>query len=793
MNLVVGSSWSPLQFPSSSLCSQSSVFLYARNAETKRRNRVSTMASLRQDDFDENVSNKRRAVLLVGISVLPFLKLRATALEGLVTNPRTNSRSKLGPPPNPTISGNQETRGILPEESVLNAPVESQKSELPLQRDPPSNPFLSLLNALGIFGTAVLAPLYALTQKDKKASVATIESMKNRLSEKEASILSLKKEFESKLQKEQEERTKLLKTAKEEQQVLMNQLNSANSTITGLGQELKNEKKLIEELKVQIDSLQSSLLKAGEDKSAVEEKLKEKLDSIEALQDRVNLLSLELQDKNDSVQQFRSSLAEKEMELKNLNSIYKQTKDELVKAEAEVKGLRDELLKNKKELELRSTLVDELNATVSSLIVETDDSKRKIDDVQKEYDDLKLSSEKKAAFEAKLLGETEEELHELKEKHELAQNEVRGSQTTIAKLTQEKDDLKKMLDVELSNVENLKRELATTQETLGKTRNEASDLENQLVQSTNLCSGLESEISRVKADFAEIRETFQKSLDEAKQSSEVLASELTASKELLKKTSEELQIVTHQLAAATENRNSLQKELVDIYKKAEATANDLKEEKNVVASLNNELQALEKQILKDKEARKSLEIDLEEATKSLDDMNRNVLTLSRDLDNANSHISSLKDEKEVLYKSLTEQKNVAQEARENMEDAHNLVMRLGQERDSLDKKAKKLEEELGSAKGEVLRLRSKINSSKLLVNDQHPQKSEEENNFPDTTKRTGRRRKDGSTNSDDEDNDTNTAKRTGRRRKDDLSNSDDEDNVTVAAKRTGRRRKASSE
>lgn len=86
MNLAVGSSWPLLQFPSSSLCSQSSVFLYARNADTKRRNRVSTMASLRQDDFNENVSKKRRAVLLVGISVLPFLKLRARALEDLVTS-----------------------------------------------------------------------------------------------------------------------------------------------------------------------------------------------------------------------------------------------------------------------------------------------------------------------------------------------------------------------------------------------------------------------------------------------------------------------------------------------------------------------------------------------------------------------------------------------------------------------------------------------------------------------------------------------------------------------------------
>ena len=98
-------------------------------------------------------------------------------------------------------------------------------------------------------------------------------------------------------------------------------------------------------------------------------------------------------------------------------------------------------------------------------------------------------------------------------------------------------------------------------------------------------------------------------------------------------------------------------------------------------------------------------------------MNRNILKLSEDLERANAKISSLEDEKMVLYKTLTEQKNASKEARENMEDAHNLVMALGKERESLEKRAKKLEEDLASAKGEILRLRSQINSSKVPVND----------------------------------------------------------------------------
>jgi hypothetical protein len=53
-------------------------------------------------------------------------------------------------------------------------------------------------------------------------------------------------------------------------------------------------------------------------------------------------------------------------------------------------------------------------------------------------------------------------------------------------------------------------------------------------------------------------------------------------------------------------------------------------------------------------------------------------------------------------------------------------VRLGKEREGLDRKGKKLEEELASAKGEILRLRSKINSSNTAVNDQERQKTEAE-------------------------------------------------------------------
>lgn len=66
-------------FPSSS----SRAFLlhsFPRNAESKPR-RTLAMASAREDDSTEAISCQRRAYLFVAISVIPFLKLSAGALD----------------------------------------------------------------------------------------------------------------------------------------------------------------------------------------------------------------------------------------------------------------------------------------------------------------------------------------------------------------------------------------------------------------------------------------------------------------------------------------------------------------------------------------------------------------------------------------------------------------------------------------------------------------------------------------------------------------------------------------
>ncbi|CAN6925830.1 unnamed protein product [Brassica oleracea] len=572
------------------------VLLCSSNVANCKRRRPTSASLRRQDADDDAASFNRRAFFLVGISVLPF---RSPAMSDERVN-ETNA-SKL----------NQE---------------------------PEEHPQIYFLNGFGIFSAGVLA---ALARKDTKTAQATIESVNYQLGDRERALVTKEKDFEARLQLQQEEWNKEREKAQEEQLSLINQLNSAKEVVTGLGRELSSEKKLCEELRAQIESLQSSLSKAGEDGNSLETELRDKLKLIEGLQDWISLLSLELKDKKGEAQRIGTSLAEKEAELKKLNSAYAQTRGDL---EAEKKSYV-----------------------------------QKLDDVTKEYTALQLISEFQSAADAEVISRKEEEIQQIK-----------------------------MLDIELTNVQNLIHEHEGAKETLQASRDSVSDLEKLLDESRALCSKFESEVSVIRGEFDEAKEIYEEKLAEERGNSEVLARELAVEKDLLKKPRDELERLTHELEESSVKNQNLQKELVEIYN----TKKKLEEERKTVLALEKEVKAMEKQMLVDREARKSLETDLEEAV-------------------------SLEDKKEVLQRTLEEANKVSKEAKESMEDAYSFLMSLRKEREVLEKKVKKLEEDLGSAKGEILRMRSQPNSVKAVNSTEDEEKSDDKV----TAKKVVRRRK----------------------------------------------------
>ncbi|CAL1351962.1 unnamed protein product [Linum trigynum] len=544
-------------FPASGACllqprSSTSVFFLSSSSPPIRSfstsncgNGVAAVVSCLQADPDDAFRRKRRAAL-VGFLLRLLLHLRARALGGPFGQ----------------------------EVNELEIPEHNHKEEVwisslvSVQAYPAPGPFLSLLNELGSVAIGVLGKLCALTRKEKKAADSTIQSMNAKPSEKETVIRSLEKNYELQLLNELEERKNQLNKATEEQQVLTNQLNLANNTDKGLGNDLTNERKAIEELKLQIEDLENSLSKAGHQKNALEQEPKGKLSSVEGLQVQVKLLGIELKRKEDIAQNLTSSLVEMKNGWKSLMNAYSQMKKDLTRAHTEISGLKDGLLLTKQQLDLKNALMNKLE-----------------------------------------LGEREEEIQRLTESLYLAIKEANGKDRETADLNEEREAVKRVLETESTRRKILKHKFPTTQEALAKLRHEASGLETLLRQSRTSCTKLETELSSLQEGYAAAAASFQRSFGTAKQSSEIFAHE----RGRVKKTTDGLKSLTNELAAVREDCDNLQSELADVYEKAEA---DVKEKlwSYRVWSSSKEIQSVEQQMLKDMQARKALELTLEQAS-----------------------------------------------------------------------------------------------------------------------------------------------------------------------------------
>ncbi|XP_042058735.1 MAR-binding filament-like protein 1-1 [Salvia splendens] len=213
-----------------------------------------------------------------------------------------------------------------------------------LQERPSGHPFFSILNVLGILGSGILAALFA-SKKEKAISDATVEHMKNMIKEKEAAIICLEKKFKEELINEKECLNKEFGKVKAEQQFLVNQLEMASYTIENLGQELQKEQNIVEELTIEVDNLELCVQNAGSEKRQLQQQLKEKLHSVGFLQERIDLVSLDIKDKEDTIWHLSCRLADKDRELDQLSSVYKQLEDHLPSLELENKQLKNVLLR----------------------------------------------------------------------------------------------------------------------------------------------------------------------------------------------------------------------------------------------------------------------------------------------------------------------------------------------------------------------------------------------------------------------------------------------------------------
>uniref|UniRef100_A0A0A9CZ61 MAR-binding filament-like protein 1-1 n=1 Tax=Arundo donax TaxID=35708 RepID=A0A0A9CZ61_ARUDO len=432
---------------------------------------------------------------------------------------------------------------------------------------------------------------------------------------------------------------------------------------------------------------------------------------LDILHDKVNLLSQEVNDKEEYIRELSSSLSAKEGDYQNLNVLYNQTKENLQQANSQIQKLEKDVLADKEDLKSKISLIDSLNEKLQTLYTERSEAEEKISALTREYAELKTISEEKASHNSELLFEKDGQLNQLEEKLSAALSDSSKNRTIITELNNELDTTRTMLDNEVGSRNFLSELVQSTEEALRDSRNEVFKLTEELNEVKRSNRDLITQISKLTDEASEVKQALGNKIVEAESVSATLSDELASVREILKKSHEELEVTSNQLVSVTEAHGDLNKELLDAYKKLESTTNELVKERKINATLNRELEALVKQSVIESEARRALQVDLDEATKSLNEVNESTLSLSKQLESTNSRISAIKEEKEMLSKVLEEQKKSTVEAQENMEDAQNTIKRLGTERESFEMRSKKLEDELATAKGEILRLRRHISTS----------------------------------------------------------------------------------
>ncbi|KAJ6837826.1 MAR-binding filament-like protein 1 isoform X3 [Iris pallida] len=675
---------------SSCLSQYTSLLLHSHIKLGRRRKKkkvLTAMVSSLQDNIpsDEGICSKnRRPSLFLGVSVLPLLGLRALAADIPPNDKKGTSISEVQQP-------EQTQREISSpdlEQLVSKKDLELSEMQTSLQEAPrissrvygtPTISFVSMLNVMGILGSGVLCALYAALLKEKSAMESTIRSKNIKFSEAQEDAAAMKEDLEKRLMIEQEQRKKQVSRLEEEVASLSSQLGSANGRIEAISGELKNRKKLLDESNAQLSQLESAIIKAREEKDQFEALLKESKYTVEVLQDKVSLLTREVNDKEKSIEDLNGLLAKEESQCQNLSSIIDQTRARLLEANSTCEQLNEEILTNRKEVHSKQSSIDKLNEKVRSLQEEIGESSKRFLDLSKEYNDFKSSAEERASLDSELLSKKDDEVHVVEERLADAQRDAVSKQAMFSELEKERDGLKVMLEEKDNYMRKLTDDLLITEKSLRSSKIEASDLAKELNETKRLYEVLVTKISTLQDEFHQENKLLTDKLELAKFSSEALSSELVSTREILGRTKEELTSTSIELKEILEDRENLKKELLEIYKKVELAAEELKEERTTVATLKRELEMIKQQMLEDTKARKDLEADLDEATKSLDEMNKSTQLLSRELEISNSRIASFEAEKAMLLQPVIKQKDNDRESQENVEDAQNLITSLGSE------------------------------------------------------------------------------------------------------------------
>lgn len=625
------------------------------------------------------------------------------------------------------VFGSGAFGGVLADKNVMDVPetFKSQKSEFadagasPTQQQNATSEFteenksqgsalFGLLNEIGIIGSGIVGALYMTERKGRVAAESIIEANATDLKEKEIAMASLREDLEGRIQLEQDKNQKREKKAQEEQVALSKELISAKGMATGLQKQLEIERNMVQEMEAQVEIFKSEISLVQEDNETLKRDLEVNKKRLNELEEKVNLANITIQEKEKEVGNLRFSLKEREKNIIEISFKAEQTRKLFLQAEAQIKELRLELDNAKNELCQKDLSLKELDKKLILAVVEKEDSKEKLAMLHKELNQMKLTFDKDLVSSRQAIFAKQEEVNQLKEKLRIAYDETKRNKEIAARFQEKNSTLEALLEEKNIDLKNVNGELQRSIESLEVSRSQVAILSSDLATSQQVKMNLESEITMLQNDRDAIRSSLEEKVHEEEETSRTLSSELGSVKKALDISRNEILFLSKKLKDSAASNENIKEELSKICKTAETSFAALNEQKQMSAALSSKLEASERNLLEEKENNRMLQRDFEEATKSMEEMRNCIMSLSEELEISKSKINNLEEERDSLYESLEKQNQLTKEVQEGAEHANKLLMRLEKEKDAYLKRAKKLEEEISSAKGEILRLRKQI-------------------------------------------------------------------------------------
>eukprot|EP00850_Spirogloea_muscicola_P021367 SM000246S08210 [mRNA] locus=s246:161186:166397:- [translate_table: standard] len=552
------------------------------------------------------------------------------------------------------------------------------------------SPFSVAIGGAGV-GAGLVAPLVLREQSAKKASEASLTSA-------QAEVRALTQQLEEETRLLESSASEQMVKAQKEQKDLTDKLSSYQAMGRQLEAELERAQKQVAEVKQQlIDETGLLHSRAQEQAALAKEEQSKLLSKLSAQQDVSKDLEKqlaaamteqsELSSKMSKQQELNNNLGEELAAEKSAAATLKQKVDDVHSALREAQDLNKDMemsLKTagEKEQQLsrdavsKSALLQEREEEVASLKKEANQIKQQLAEVQSQISSLEDSLEAKSR------------VYEEKEQEN-------------ASLMESADQIKQELAKAEGHVSGLKESLEASTQAFKNKEQELQQLVKDMQSASESIAELDKLTTSLKNDIASLSW----SLEEEKSTAKQLRDALQASQDALEVKGAEATSVAEKLRAAESHSESLEGRLLELTNALTSTQQALEEEESVAGAAKAQVEASQEALEEEKRIVTSLREGVNQASEALEGMHNEVQELLSQIQEADKRIESMNSELSVLQASLDTSNQALQKVQEEAVQLKANIAQVTEEKEASLKRVSRLEIELSSTKGEMLRLR----------------------------------------------------------------------------------------